>query len=61
MADITYCINKQCPFKDCERHLSRISDAAIRGKGYVSVSNFDGVCRRYISYLVDLVEEENNG
>lgn len=53
MADITYCINKECPFKDCERHPSKISKAAMNGKGYVSVANYDGVCRRYISHLVD--------
>lgn len=53
MADITYCINARCPFKDCEKHLSKISDACINVRGYVSVSNFDGVCKRYISYLVE--------
>ena len=53
MADITYCVNSACPFKDCERHSSKISDACIKGKGYVSVANFDGVCRRYISHIVD--------
>lgn len=53
MADITYCINSLCPFKDCERHPSKISKAAMNGKGYVSVANYDGVCRRYISHLVE--------
>ena len=56
MADITYCINKQCPFKKCERHPSKIAEAAIQGRGYVSVANFDGVCRKYIGHLVDEVE-----
>ena len=53
MADITYCINNLCPFKECERHPSKISKAAIKGKGDVSVANYDGVCRKYISYLVN--------
>lgn len=53
MADITYCINNNCPFKKCERHPSKISKAALHGTGYVSVANFDGVCRKYIGYLVD--------
>lgn len=57
MADITYCINNQCPFKECERHPSKISRACIDGKGYVSVANYDGVCRRYLSCLAD----ENEG
>ena len=62
MADITYCINKQCPFKECERHLSKISEACINGRGYVSVANLDGVCRKYIAYLADEAERgESDG
>ena len=56
MADITYCDNKDCPFKKCERHPSKIAEACINGKGYVYVANYGGVCRKYISYLVDEVE-----
>lgn len=56
MADITYCINKQCPFEECERHPGKIAEAAMKGRGYVSVANFDGVCRKYIGYLVDEAE-----
>lgn len=53
MADITYCVNSDCPFKDCERHLSKIAEAQKEGKSYVSVANYDGVCREYIGYLVE--------
>jgi hypothetical protein len=53
MADITYCINEQCPFKKCERHLSKVAKTQ---KQYVSVANFDGICRKYIGYLVHLAE-----
>lgn len=53
MADITYCVNAACPFKDCERHMSWIADACMKGMAYVSVGNFDGVCKRYIAYLVE--------
>ena len=60
MADITYCDNTDCPFEDCERHPTKISDAALKGRGYVSVSNLGGVCRRYISYLVEIVRKENH-
>lgn len=56
MADITYCINGQCPFEECERHPGKIAEAARQGRGYVSVSNFDGVCRKYIGHLVDEAE-----
>ena len=55
MLDRTYCINTECPFKDCDRHLSKIQS----GTGYVSIANFDGVCERYIGYLVDELNEEN--
>ena len=54
--DITFCCNKKCPFKDCERHLSQVKQPAP--KGYISVANFDGVCRRYIGWLVNEVEKE---
>ena len=53
MRDITYCINSKCPFKKCERHSSKISKACIDGKGYVSVANFDGVCKKYKGHLVN--------
>lgn len=56
MADITYCISP-CPFKDCFRHYSAnwksITDS---GKKYVSVADYAPTCRRYISYIVEEVE-----
>lgn len=58
MADITYCINTYCPFKDCERHLCKAEKAYEQGQRYISVASFDGVCRRYISLLVDEVAKE---
>lgn len=51
MAD-TRCINANCPFTECERHLTKIEKATED----VSVANFDSVCREYISYLVDKAE-----
>lgn len=53
MADITYCLNSSCPFTDCEKHCSKIREAALNAKGYISVSDFGGVCRRYIWNLVE--------
>ena len=44
MADITYCDNKECSFNACERHPTKISEACIKGKGYVSVASFEA-CR----------------
>lgn len=60
MADITYCTNTNCPFKECERYLDKVktSKAAICGRGYVSVSDFSGVCRDYIWYLVELADRK---
>lgn len=46
-----YCINRACPFKDCENHMSH----APRGFA-VTVCDYDKTCRRYIGWLVD--EEE---
>lgn len=55
MADITYCLNQNCPFKDCERHSSKINKACRDGKGYVSVADYTGSCRKYIGHLADYV------
>lgn len=60
MADITYCVNAACPFNDCERHMSRIADNCIKGAGYASVTNFDGVCERYIAYLAEGADNGTN-
>ena len=57
MADITYCINVSCPFKDCDKH-----PLQLRGtKCEVSFAALDGTCRRYLGYLVETLEEKDNG
>lgn len=56
MADITYCSNACCPFKGCKHHMT---NAPLRVP--VSMAYMDGTCKRYISWLVDQVEEERNG
>jgi hypothetical protein len=53
MADITYCINAQCPFKDCDRHLSRLE---LSKEKFVDLANFDSICERYLTYLLEVVE-----
>lgn len=45
----TYCINGNCPFKSCKKHLKHCRSK----KRKVWVANYDGVCRKYISWLVD--------
>ena len=51
--DMTYCVNAECPFKDCERHSCHID----KKWQFVSLAAFDGVCRRYIDYLVEVAHE----
>lgn len=58
MADITYCINGDCPFKNCDRHHSKIKSAA-KATGYVSVADFGGTCKRYLEFLVEECSSEN--
>lgn len=52
---MTYCINSECPFKDCKNHVKHVH----KNQKYVMVSNMDGVCRKYLSYLLDEVTKEN--
>lgn len=46
----TYCVNSNCPFTDCEKHLSNVKSET---NDHVYIANVDGVCRKYISYLID--------
>lgn len=46
----TYCVNSNCLFTDCEKHLSNVKSET---NDHVYVANVDGVCRKYISYLID--------
>lgn len=55
MRDITYCLEPDCPFTECERHCSR----APRGVP-VSVASLAKVCRRFIGHLIDEIEKEEN-
>jgi hypothetical protein len=50
MSDVTYCVNKNCPFTDCKRHGVNVPKFASR----ISVVNFDSVCRRYIGHLTHM-------
>lgn len=50
---MTYCINSECPFRDCEKHLSK-----SRSKGKVYVANYYSTCRRYITWVLKEVEKD---
>jgi hypothetical protein len=39
---------------DCERHWKQIENES----GLVSIADFGGVCRRYLSGLLDEIEQE---
>lgn len=48
--DITFCDTGDCPFTECVRHKEN-----LRGQKesiIVSLSNFGGICRKYIGWLV---------
>lgn len=50
----TYCMNKDCPFDDCDKHAIQ-----LEGKeGKYTFANLYSVCRRYISWLVDEVKKD---
>lgn len=52
---MTYCINSGCPFKDCKNHVKH----APKNQKYITVSNMDSVCGRYLKYLLNKVQKEN--
>ena len=61
-ADTKYCANVDCPFNDCKRHWTRISELKGTGVTHINLEDFSGVCRQYIGHLVDKIrksEEEN--
>ena len=53
--DITYCTNTDCPFKDCEKHYTKLKTLK---RHYVSLSDFGGICERYLNYLLEEIEME---
>lgn len=59
MGEKLYCMCNTCPFRDCDKHASR-----LRGmeKGqYVRVANLGGTCRRYLDHLLDEVKKGGDG
>lgn len=44
--DRSYCINEECPFTDCDRHHSHITEPGI-----YSFADFDTTCKKYITWL----------
>lgn len=47
--DITFCVNRECPFRDCERHICHLE--GCDPNEVHSFAALDGTCRRYIGWL----------
>ena len=56
MADITYCVNRFCPFEDCDRHLENVK--GMPPETLISVAPLDGTCRRYLDFLLEEEQAE---
>lgn len=57
MKDAVYCSNGNCPFGDCKKHLKNLAERNIKER--ICVADFDGVCRRYIGWLVEKETRKN--
>ena len=55
----TYCVNSDCPFRKCDKHLWQLKKAKDKS-GYVKVASLDSVCKDYLQYLLDLISKEKN-
>lgn len=57
----TYCVNADCPFKECDKHLQQLKKVKDKSE-YIKVASLDGVCKDYLHYLLDEIEEnKRNG
>lgn len=48
-----YCVNRACPFKECQHHLSHAPHGFM-----VTVCALDKTCRQYIGWLVEEAARE---
>lgn len=53
----TYCVNADCPFKKCDKHLQQLKKLKDK-TGYVKVASLDSVCKDYLYYLLELTSKE---
>lgn len=52
----TYCVNADCPFKECDKHLQQLKKVKDKS-GYIKVASLDSVCKDYLYYLLDEIEK----
>lgn len=53
MKNITYCLNKDCPYSECTKHYTKSHKLKSIPNKYVVVSDYSGTCREYITYILD--------
>ena len=52
----TYCVNIDCPFKKCDKHLQQLRKIKDKSQ-YVKVANLDSVCEDYLYYLLEEIKQ----
>lgn len=55
MDDRIYCVNKSCPYKDCNRR--SFFRAGSETEKMVNTANLGGICRRYVYWVANKAEE----
>lgn len=55
MDDRIYCVNRECPYKDCNRRL--FVKTGSEAERMVSTANLGGICRRYVYWVANKAEE----
>lgn len=50
MDDMIYCVNADCPYKDCTKSILSLKDYPDKKK-MVSTANLGGICRRYVYWV----------
>ena len=54
MKDITYCCADECPSKECR---IKITNNHFDAGDIISMADFSGVCRFYIGWVLNKIEE----
>lgn len=55
MKDITYCSSTDCPSTECK---IKVLNNKFNAGEIISMADFSGVCRFYVGYVLDLIEQE---
>ena len=58
MSDKTYCAYAGCPLKNCDRHISQLSQLKNKNQ-YVSVCDFAPTCREYLEHVLEEVQKND--